>query len=225
MSPPRHVPTLAMVQQAEAAYEHTRVHAIYAHSGGEETQALFAELEALGAMGVLAKNLFRAQKCTQRALDQAATVWAHYAMGRKRWALDQLLDQLRVTPPAELPGITYGWVSDLDAGDPERPYALVVTLPTGTVSFRSKILHPGPTLPRAAWDGADMPTIVARILAFVDLVLHPNSMCEAPRAAAVCDTDAHAARTTPPRRPVRRQRRDVARRRPRARVSRETSKR
>ena len=110
------------------------VHAIYHGSDGEATKALYARLETLGPAGVVALNLFRAQKCSSRAKAYRRHVHKQEAYGRKDWSLQNLCAALE-EHAADL-GIEWGWKEDPQQSF-HRWVLYVVVLPGGQVSFHS----------------------------------------------------------------------------------------
>jgi hypothetical protein len=54
---------------------------IYEGSDGKATIALYQQLSVLGPAGIVAVNLFRAQKCSARAIS--AEVWAQPCEGKE----------------------------------------------------------------------------------------------------------------------------------------------
>src|SRR5947209_6450005 len=67
---------------------------VYAGSDGEVTKAYYAELEKLGPVGLIALNLFRAQKCSTRAkLYRGGDFRGRFrdqAYERKNWSVANL---------------------------------------------------------------------------------------------------------------------------------------
>ena len=126
---------------------------IYRGSDGEATKALYARLEALGELGRIAVNLFRAQKASERAKvyrggERGKGSYRGLAYERKQWSIDNLCDALASCAAAA--GIRWGW-----GEDPEQPvhrHVLYVDLPTGQVSFHAASRGQGPDYP-VAWDG------------------------------------------------------------------------
>jgi hypothetical protein len=121
---------------------------VYRGSDGEATKALYARLEALGPIGFVAVNLFRAQKSSERAKVYRGGGYRGMAYERKQWSIDNLCGAL--TEHAAAQGIAWGW-----GEDPEQPvhkHVLYVDLPTGQVSFHSGARGAGPDYPRE-WDG------------------------------------------------------------------------
>lgn len=159
------VPPLAVVAAAEAdyeAWEARRVALIYAGTDGDATRALFDELCGHGVRGRLAMHLFRAQKCTARAAIAVGT-YRDLAVGRKKWALEQLADCLRNEAT-----YLFGWA--VDPEDPRLPWVLIVDLPNGQVRFHTAVKGNGPPYP-GEWEGSDEQTL-ERVLAFVNAALH-----------------------------------------------------
>lgn len=126
---------------------------IYDGSDGDATKALYAQLEARGPVGVVAVNLFRAQKASARAKVYRGGVpgkgsYRGMAYERKQWSLTNLGAVLGQHAAAL--GIRYGW--QLDAETAGFPWVLYVDLPSGQVSFHAPGRGVGPDYPDA-WDG------------------------------------------------------------------------
>ncbi|MDE2097871.1 MAG: hypothetical protein KGL39_11530 [Patescibacteria group bacterium] len=135
---------------------------IYKGADGEATKALYAELEARGPIGVVAMNLFRAQKCSERAKIYRGRRFKDAAYDRKQWSMGLLCAALQAHA-AELQ-IRWGW--KLDEGAEFAKWVLYVDLPQGQVSFHSPARGEGPHYD-PDWDGAAgwSPT---RIIAFCE---------------------------------------------------------
>ncbi len=73
---------------------------IYKGSDGEATRRLYAHLETLGHVGVIAMNLFRAQKTSDRAKKyrggNARGSYRSQSYETKNWSLGQLVEALIV---------------------------------------------------------------------------------------------------------------------------------
>lgn len=127
--------------------------AIYEGSNGEATKALYAELEPIGPIGLIATNLFRAHKASARAKvyrggERGRGSYRSMAYDRKEWSLGNLQDVL-TRYGTEL-GIAWGWKED-PAQEFHR-WVLYVDLPTGQVSFHTAHQGSGPDY-SGAWDG------------------------------------------------------------------------
>jgi len=125
---------------------------IYEGSDGDATKALYARLEQLGAVGVVALNLFRANKCSARAKvyrgGNSKGRYRDMAYDRKQYSIDNLCKVL--TEHAGSLGIVWGW-----GHDPAQEFhdaVLYVEIPTGQVSFHTKPRGEGPDYPNQ-WDG------------------------------------------------------------------------
>jgi hypothetical protein len=127
--------------------------ATYSGSDGDRTKALYAELETHGPAGIVALNLFRACKNSERAKvyrggQRGRGSYKSMAYDRKQWAIDNLaavLDQ-----HAAALGIVWGW-----GVDPQQSFhrdVLYVDLPGGQVSFHTAPRGKGPDYP-GQWDG------------------------------------------------------------------------
>lgn len=134
-----------------AAVNHEqRVLDAYRGSSGQVTQALFKELEAYGADGALAIDLYRAQKASERAKvyrggERGRGSYKGMAYDKKQWAMDNLCRHLR-----ENGRYTWGWGVD-DKQEYHR-HVLYIDLPTGQVSFHNAHRGEGPEYEKP-WDG------------------------------------------------------------------------
>jgi hypothetical protein len=143
---------------------------IYQGSDGEATRALYAELEKHGPRGVIAVNLFRAQKNSARAKvyrggRRGSGSFKGLAYERKGWALGLLSAHL--SKHGQELGITFGW--GRDNTQPVYPLVLYVDLPQGQISFHSASRYAGPDYP-GQWDGQRVSE--ERILKFCEEVLN-----------------------------------------------------
>ncbi len=127
---------------------------IYQASNGALTRRFYAELERRGPAGVVAMNLFRAQKCSRRAKKYgpyagvAGKSYRDLAYERKGWSIQQLTVVLS-EHGAQL-GIIFGW--GRDETQPFNKWVLYVDLPEGQVSFHSPERYEGPDY-SGEWDG------------------------------------------------------------------------
>jgi hypothetical protein len=153
-----------------------RVHAVYFGSDGAQTRALYVDLERAGVLGVVAVNLFRAQKSSERAKVYRGGIrgqgsYRSMAYERKNWALSNLCDVLQVH--AQDCSIAWGW--GIDAAREYHRHVLYVDLPEGQVSFHAEARGKGPDYP-GQWDG--VPHMSAgRVCAFVAGVLEQGEAC------------------------------------------------
>jgi len=138
---------------------------IYSGSDGNATRDLYAHLKTFGATGEIAINLFRAQKCSERAKVYRGGGYRGAAFERKQWSIDNLCKAL--TEHAATLGFGWGW--GLDDKTPHFPHVLYVELPTGQVSFHSPVRGLGPDYPRG-WDGIPNQS-VDRIVRWIGRVL------------------------------------------------------
>ena len=139
---------------------------VFDGSDGRLTVAYYRRLQTAGAIGVVAMNLFRAQKTSTRAKVYRAKRFRHASYDVKNYSLDQLVKALQ-----NLPTVTWGW--GRDASTPGFEWVLYVELPqidreTKQVSFHSAQRLSGPNYD-GAWDGERLSR--ERILAFCDDVL------------------------------------------------------
>lgn len=127
---------------------------VFGGSDGDATMALYQRLARLGPAGVVAMNLFRAQKCYDRAkLYRGGDTGGSYrsqAYRRKQWSIELLAGEL--VTHARIAGIgTWGWKIDPAAEGPYR-WVLYIDLPDrGQVSFHSPIRGQGPDY-SGEWD-------------------------------------------------------------------------
>lgn len=126
---------------------------VYEGSDGDATKALYARLEALGPVGIVAVNLFRANKSSSRAKVYRGGVrgqgsYRGMAYDRKQWAMENLCRVLG-EHAAQL-SITWGW--GVDPKQEFHRHVLYVDLPTGQVSFHTAARGDGPNYP-GVWDG------------------------------------------------------------------------
>jgi hypothetical protein len=140
---------------------------VYAASDGELTKAYYAELENHGELGIVAMNLFRAQKCSARAKKYRRRSHKDSAYRRKEWSLEQLCEIL--AQHSQALNIRYGWKEDpAVVFGSSSSWVLYVDLPNGQVSFHSPIRGNGPYYP-GEWDKQHASE--RRILKFCDMVM------------------------------------------------------
>lgn len=123
--------------------------AVYSGSNGEATKALYAELEALGPLGIIGMNLFRVCKCSERAKGYRHHKYKGDAYARKDWSIENLARALGNSPL-----IYSGWGVDLllqGRGDPHH-HVFYVDIPTGQVSFHNGARYEGREY-SGEWDG------------------------------------------------------------------------
>jgi hypothetical protein len=136
---------------------------IYNGSDGGATKALYERLQSIGPVGVVALNIFRAQKASGRAKEYSRR-FKGVAYDKKQWSMANLCDVLE-KHGAEL-NILFGWKQDPE--QPYYPWVLYVTLPTGQCSFHSPVRGKGPDY-SGDWDGST--GSAARIIRWVQAVL------------------------------------------------------
>lgn len=151
-----------MIERPMNAYD------VYAGSDGELTKQFYEELQRRGPLGVIAMNLFRAQKCSSRAKvyrgGRGGRRFRDMAYERKEWSLKLLTEALQQHAGAF--GIVFGWGRD-DAQN-LNPWVLYVELPDiGQVSFHSPTRHVGPDYP-SEWDGQHLSA--ERVIKFCQVV-------------------------------------------------------
>jgi hypothetical protein len=128
---------------------------IYQGSNGDATRMLYRDLEALGAPGFIALNLFRACKCSERAKTyRVGRGYRTEAYARKDWSIRNLVEALQAHDAEALLGIRWGWAIDAELQgrlDPHH-HILYLELPTGQVSFHTGARGAGPDF-SGEWDG------------------------------------------------------------------------
>lgn len=125
------------------------VDSVYRGSDAARTVALYDRLKAIGPIGLVAVNLMRACKASERAkLYKGRYTGAAY--DKKQWSMDQLCTQLG--HDAEMLGIVWGW--GIDPAQPKHKHVLYVDLPDGLgqVSFHTEQRGTGPDYLKP-WDG------------------------------------------------------------------------
>jgi hypothetical protein len=123
------------------------VREIYEGSNGDATKALYVRLTELGPAGIIATNLFRACKCSERAKLYRGRGYRQEAYGRKNWSLSNLATAL--TEHSVPLGIRWGWRED-PAQDFYR-WVLYIETPYGQASFHTDTRLIGPDY-TAEWD-------------------------------------------------------------------------
>lgn len=126
---------------------------IYHGSNGDQTKTLYARLAALGPVGEVALNLFRACKNSERAKvyrggQPGRGSYKRMAYDRKSWAVGNVCAVLE-THAAAL-GTVWGW--QCDEATPGFEWVLYVETPHGQVSFHARSRGTGPDYPHT-WDG------------------------------------------------------------------------
>lgn len=122
---------------------------IYAGSDGADTMALYAFLTAAGPLGAVARDIFRAQKCSTRAKLYKKRAHKRDAYDRKTWSMGLLADTL--IEHAVTLGIPWGWQYDA----PREPHAWVLYVqmsPVWQVSYHTGERGKGPDF-NGVWDG------------------------------------------------------------------------
>ena len=160
-----------MTLAAAASIE--RVTLAYRGSDAAVTKALYADLESFGPIGVIALNLVRAQKNSERAKRYRGGIrgvasYKDMAYERKQWAMAQLCDALIVH--GRKLRIGWGWKLDESAFGDSPAWVLYVDAPgAGQISFHSPARGEGPAY-AGEWDG-ERGASVARVIAFAGRVL------------------------------------------------------
>lgn len=126
----------------------TEVEEAYYGSDGAATLELFERLKALGGPGLLAMNLFRVCKNSERAKTYRSRRSVGAAYGTKDWALGQLVGTL-----IDFPGLGVAWGWGYDAKTVAFEHVVYVDVPgSGQVSFHTGMRGAGPDYGRP-WDG------------------------------------------------------------------------
>ena len=125
---------------------YVEIMSIYSGSDGTATGKLYAELEALGPMGMIAMNLLRATKASERAKVYRGGGYRRSAYDKKQWSMDNACRAL-LAHGAQL---RWGWGED--ATQPVHRWVLYVDLPTGQISFHAGARGEGPDY-GGEWDG------------------------------------------------------------------------
>lgn len=153
---------------------------IYEGSDGEATTALYNHLSTLGPAGVIARDLFRAQKCSERAKDYSRR-YKSEAYARKQWSLGLLVNTLADHRGAC--SVTFGWKRD-PKPPIGYPWVLYIDTPDGQCSFHMPIRGEGPDYP-GEWDNSQASADVVikfteRVLAGLPLVLDDGPVTMTP---------------------------------------------
>lgn len=144
---------------------------IYEGSDGALTLRFYNQLVRINlAKGTIAMNLFRAQKCSERAKKYHGGVpgkgsYRDMAYERKNWSLKELCRVL-----VDNPIVNFGWKKDPDT--PKFEWVLYVDLPNGQVSFHSAERYSGPDY-LGEWDGR-RGVSAARIVEYCDALMRPK---------------------------------------------------
>lgn len=121
---------------------------VYRGSDGTATAELYRRLGELGDAGVVAVNLFRACKSSERAKVYTRGRFVGAAYDRKEFSLDNLTRIL--SERGHRLGLTWGWARDANAQH-AHPWVLYVDVPTGQVSFHTGMRGAGPGYDKP-WD-------------------------------------------------------------------------
>lgn len=145
-------PRPVTVLEANASPTMVEVMRIYDGSDGDATMGLYRRLGELGPIGTVAADVFRAQKCSERAKayrgGTGGQSYRQMAYDRKQWSMNKLAATL--VSESHRFGITWGWAVDRHAAGPHSTI-LYIDLPTGQVSWHTEARGVGPDYP-GAWD-------------------------------------------------------------------------
>lgn len=99
-----------------------QVRQVYYGSNGEATAALYARLEKLGPVGIVALNLMRACKASERAKKyrggNGRSSYRAMAYDKKQWSMDNLCRELVIH--GDTLGLDWGWGIEPGAGARRR---------------------------------------------------------------------------------------------------------
>jgi hypothetical protein len=154
---------------------------VFKGSNAALTRDFYRKLERRGPVGLIARELFRAQKSSQRAKayrgGNGVRSYKSLAYDKKSWSLEQLCKILRENhqearmqlDPTGNTAMLWGWKEDPAVNHPNK-WVLYCDLGElyGQVSFHSSERFDGPDYPKD-WDGKHVST--ERILAFAARVL------------------------------------------------------
>ncbi len=140
---------------------------VYQENNAPTTRLLFSRLKKLGSLGLLAVELLRAQKNSDRGKLQGYKKskvfnYSGVSYGRKAKALSNIA---RILLENNL-GIKWGWGED--PAEFKIPWVLYLELPTGQVSFHNRKRYEGPDY-EGQWDKKN--ASCERILEFCDRLL------------------------------------------------------
>ena len=145
-----------------------RARELYDGSDGELTKRYYQLLEKAGPIGIVAVNLFRAQKCSARAKKYRGGIrgvgsYRSMAYHRKNWSMKNLVRVLG--EHGDELGVRWGW--KIDPKQEFHCWVLYVDLPTRQTSFHCESRLEGPDYPED-WDGIH--ASADRIIALCDQV-------------------------------------------------------
>lgn len=131
---------------------------IFQGSDAHATIALYDDLKTFGSAGLVAMELFRAQKASTRAKVYRRG-FKGKAYEKKEWAMNNLAAAL-----AAHGEMRWGWKED--PAQEFHKWVLYVDLPNGQVSFHAAASGEGPIYP-GDWDGIRnmSPTRICRFVA------------------------------------------------------------
>lgn len=142
---------------------------VYQGSHPERTKDLYNKLNVRGPVGVVATNLFRACKNSERAKKyrggDGTGSYRSKAYERKQWSLENLDRELR--QHADSLNIRWGW--GRDDKQSRHDVVLYVDLPCGQVSFHTEVRGMGPDY-AGEWDGMRGQS-ATRVCRFAEIVL------------------------------------------------------
>lgn len=125
------------------------VRQVYDGSNGDATKALYDRLTAIGPIGVIATNVFRANKCSARAKLYRGGGYKGMAYDRKQWSINNLVKACQ--EHADALGLVWGWKRDESERGPHNQ-VFYLDIPTGQISFHTAPRGEGPDYP-GKWDG------------------------------------------------------------------------
>lgn len=124
-----------------------KVLGVYEGSDSVATRELYTMLQSRGEPGLLAVNLMRACKKSERAKVYRGRSHRSASYEGKQWAMGEVAKQLLAAPHLVT---SWGWA--IDAEQTVRKWVLYVDTPAGQVSFHTDARGEGPDY-EGAWDG------------------------------------------------------------------------
>lgn len=139
------------------------VREVFAQNNGAVTVAFYEALAALGPLGLVARDLFRAQKRSNAAKRYKRGRFKREAYEVKQYAMSELAKTL--TEHADALQITWGWGYDA----PREPHAWVLYVQTDDrwqCSYHTGARGNGPDFP-LFWDGGNSEAAMVAFVAHV----------------------------------------------------------
>lgn len=160
------------VLAAERKRQNQPVRCAYEQSDAAFTRRVLRQLEAKGHNGLIAAQLFRAQKASSRAKEYRGD-YVGYAYDRKGEYLERLCNLL-----AKQDDLSWGWGTDNQMDEFGPRWILYIDLPQGQVSFHNYARFAGPDYLKE-WDRAH--ASAERVISFCQTALESTSGAVASR--------------------------------------------